>query len=139
MKPKKPANKLRQRHLFRIELSQIIDPGHSLVKLATVIDWDRLEEVFGSIYCSEKGRPAISTRLMVALHHLKYTHDLSDEDVLTRWVENPYWQYFSGMDWFEHKVPIHPSSMSRWRKRINDARGEPLLKETIEAGLKLGG
>jgi len=68
MKPKKPANKNRQRELFRIELIQIIDPGHSLSKLANVVDWDRFEEVFGSTYCPDNGRPAISTRLMVALH-----------------------------------------------------------------------
>jgi transposase, IS5 family len=137
MKPKKPANKNRQRELFRVELIQIIDPIHSLVKLGNVVDWDRFEEVFGSTYCPDNGRPAISTRLMVALHYLKYTHNLSDDDVVAGWVENPYWQYFSGMKWFEHKVPIHPSSMSRWRKRIGDAGAEQLLKQTIEAGLKL--
>ena len=74
---------------------------------------------------------------MVALHYFKYTHNLSDEDVVSGWAENPYWQYFSGMKYFEHKLPIHPSSMCRWRKRIGDAGAEELLKETIEAGLKL--
>ena len=74
---------------------------------------------------------------MVALHYLKYTHNLSDDDVVAGWVENPYWQYFSGMKWFEHKIPIHPSSMCRWRKRIGEAGAEQLLKTTIEAGLKL--
>jgi IS5 family transposase len=136
MKPRKSACKNRQKELFRIELIQIIDPGHSLAKLAKIVDWQRLEEVFGSTYCPDNGRPAISTRLMVALHYLKYTHNLSDEDVVGGWVENPYWQHFSGMKYFEHKVPIHPSSMSRWRKRIGDAGAEQLLKETIEAELK---
>ena len=116
---------------------QIIDPGHSLAKLAKVVDRDRLEEVFGSTFCPDNGRPAISTRLMVALHYLKYTHNLSDTDVVEAWVENPYWQHFSGMKYFEHKMPIHPSSMSRWRKRIGEAGAEKLLQQTIEAGLKL--
>jgi len=137
MKPKKSAHKNRQRDLFRVELTQIIDPGHSLVKLSKVVDWDQLEKVFGSTYCPDNGRPAVSTRLMVALQYLKYTHNLSDEDVVLGWVENPYWQYFSGMKWFEHKVPIHSSSMSRWRKRVGASGAEELLKQTIEAGLKL--
>jgi IS5 family transposase len=137
MKPKKSAYKDPQRDLFRVELLQIIDPNHSLVKLAKVVDWDRFEEVFGSTYCPDNGRPAVSTRLMVALHYLKYAHNLSDEDVVAGWVENPYWQFFSGMKWFEHKVPIHPSSMCRWRKRIGDAGAEQLLAETIQSGLKL--
>jgi IS5 family transposase len=137
MKPKQTPQKDRQRDLFRAALSSIIDPSHGLVKLSKVVEWDRLDEVFGSTYCPDNGRPGVSTRLMVALHYLKYTHNLSDEDVVATWVENPYWQYFSGMKWFEHELPIDPSSMTRWRKRIGEAGAEELLKETIKAGLKL--
>jgi len=136
MKPNKSPVKNRQGDLFRIELSRIIDAGHGLVKLSKVVGWQRLEALFGATYCLDNGRPGVSTRLMVALHYLKYTHNLSDEEVVDAWVENPYWQYFSGMKWFEHKPPIDPSSMTRWRRRIGDAGAEELLKETIEAGLK---
>jgi IS5 family transposase len=108
-----------------------------LVKLAEAVDWHRLDEMFGSTYCPDNGRPGVSTRLMVALHYLKYTHNLSDEEVVACWVENPYWQYFSGMKWFEHDVPIDPSSMTRWRKRIGESGAEGLLRETLEAGLKI--
>lgn len=137
MKPKKPPQKDRQMDLFKIELIRIVDPSHGLVKLSKAVDWERLDEVFGSTYCPGIGRPAISTRLMVALHYLKYTFDLSDEDVVEGWVENPYWQFFSGMKYFEHEPPIDPSSMTRWRNRIGEAGAEELLKETIEAGLKI--
>lgn len=108
-----------------------------MVKLAQSIDWQGFDERFGVSYSPETGRPGISTRLMVALHYLKYTHDLSDEAVLRQWVENPYWQYLSGMRYFEHQIPINPSSMSRWRRRISEAGAEELLKETIQAGLRL--
>jgi IS5 family transposase len=137
MKPKKTPQKDQQRDLFRAALLNIIDPRHGLVKLSKVVEWDRLDELFGSTYCPDNGRPGVSTRLMVALHYLKYTHNLSDEDVVATWVENPYWQYFSGMKWFEHELPINASSMTRWRKRIGEAGAEELLKETIKAGLKL--
>lgn len=127
----------RQKNLFRPELSKIIDANHALVKLAKAVDWDRLDELFGETYCQDEGRPGISTRLMVSLHYLKYAHNLSDEDVIEGWVENPYWQYLSGMEFFEHEPPIHPSSMTRWRNRIGEAGAEQLLKESIDAGLKL--
>jgi len=74
---------------------------------------------------------------MVSLHYLKYMHNLSDEGVLDGWVENPYWQYLSGMKFFQHVFPIDPPSMTRWRGRIGEAGAEELLKETIDAGLKL--
>jgi IS5 family transposase len=136
MKPKKSPHKDRQSDLFRVELCRIVDPQHGLIKLANVVDWDRLDELFRSSICPDTGRPAVSTRLMVALHYLKYTFNLSDEDVVEGWVENPYWQYFSGMKFFEDEVPIDPSRMTRWRKRIGDASAEELLLETIQAGLK---
>jgi IS5 family transposase len=137
MKPKESPIKEKQKELFRVELSQLVDLDHALVKVARVVDWGRLEELFGQTYCPDVGRPGVSTRLMVALHYLKYTFNLSDEDVVEGWVENPYWQYLSGMKWFEHRVPIDPSSMTRWRKRVGESGAEELLKETIASGLKL--
>lgn len=137
MKPKQSPHRNRQHDLFRSELTQIIDLRHPLVRMAQTVDWDRLDDLFGSTFCPDQGRPAISTRLMVSLHYLKYMHNLSDEDVVFGWVENPYWQYLSGMKFFQHGLPIDPSTMTRWRTRIGEAGAEELLKETIEAGLKL--
>ena len=137
MKPTQSPQHSNQHDLFRSELAQMINPGHPLVKLSKAVNWKRLEEVFGETYCPDNGRPAISTRLMVALQYLKYTYDLSDEDVVQGWLENPYWQYLSGMKFFQHKLPIHPSSMTRWRNRIGETGGEELLKDTIGAGLRM--
>jgi len=137
MKPKKSEITNRQKDLYRIELEKIIDFDHSLVKLSKAVDWEAMDETFGAFFCLDNGRPAVPTRLMVSLTYLKYTSDLSDESVLEGWLENPYWQYLSGMKWFEHKLPIDSSSMSRWRKRIGEAGAEALLKETVKAGLTL--
>jgi IS5 family transposase len=70
---------------------------------------------------------------MVALHYLKSRYDLSDEVVLAQWVENPFWLHFSGRQFFEHEVPIDPSSMSRWRKGLGEAGAEAMLKATRRA------
>jgi len=93
--PKQP-----QRELFQIDLEQLIDMNHSLVLLGQYIDWDSFESTLGGSYHPTQGAPGISTHLMVALHYLKYQTDLSDEDVVAVWVENPYWQYFSGERYF---------------------------------------
>jgi len=125
-----------QRELFKTELVRIIDMKHEMVRLADTIDWKNFEKSFDMMW-KDKGRPAIDTRLMVSLHYLKYTFDLSDEGVVESWVQNPYWQYLSGMGDFQHDLPIDPSSMSRWRGRVGQAGLEELLAETIRAGLKL--
>ena len=123
--------------MFRPELTKIVDPGHGLVKIAKMANWDRMDEVLGQTYCPDNGRPGASTRLMVSLHYLKFSYNLSDDDVVSGWVENPYWQYLSGMQFFEHDPPIDSSSMTRWRKRIGEAGAEKLLKEAIATGLKI--
>ena len=74
-------------------MEKIIDKRHPLVKLSQVVHWEYLDEVFGTTYHPEVGRPGISIRLMVSLHYLKYAYNLSDELVVGGWVENPYWQF----------------------------------------------
>jgi IS5 family transposase len=112
MPPKKPAP--RSDELFRSQLDNMIDMEHALVKLAGLIDWSRFDEAYGRFY-HEKGRPGLSTRLMAGLHLLKHMEGLSDEAVCARWVENPYYQYFCGEQYFRHKLPLDRSSMTRWR------------------------
>src|SRR5215213_9483363 len=123
--------------MHKTRLANLLNDRHPMVRLAREIDWHGFDEYFGTYYSGGKGRPTTSTRLMVSLHYLKYTHDLSDEAVVMGWVENPYWQYLSGMEFFCHEPPIDPSSMSRWRRRVGEAGSEELLRQTIETGLKL--
>ena len=136
MKPKPPSRTAND-DLFRQRLENLIDMRHELVKLAGVIEWSRFDVAWGE-YFEERGRPATATRLMAGLHYLKHTYGLSDEQVVARWVENPYWQYFCGEEYFCHELPIHPTSMTRWRKRLGMEGIERLLEETIAAALHGG-
>lgn len=69
---------------------------------------------------------------------LQHTYRLSDEAVVARWAENPYWQHFCGETVFQHRFPLDPSSLTRWRKRIGEEGVEWLLTKTIEAGRDAG-
>ena len=115
-------------------LEMVLDPEQELYKLAKVLDWAALEAEFGPLYCPDNGRPGVPIRLMAGLHLLKHTFGLSDEQVVAQWVLNPYWQFFCGEEYFQHQLPIHPSQMTRWRKRIGESGMEKLLQLTIEAG-----
>jgi len=127
-----------QGELFRIELAALVDENHPLVRLAGRIAWTSLEEQLSPHFHERQGAPAKPTRLMAGLQYLKHTYDLSDEEVVMRWVENPYWQFFCGSKYFVHTMPIDPSSMTRWRKRVGEQGVEALLRETIETGIKTG-
>lgn len=122
--------------LFRIRLDQLCNRNDPLYRIADVIEWPDFDETFGKLYSEGMGRPAKPTRLMVGLHYLKHTFDLSDEEVVARWPQNPYWQYFCGCEYFGHEAPIDPSLMTKWRNRIKSDGLEKLLAETLKTGLK---
>ena len=79
-----------QDELFRNRLDNLIDQRHELVQLAALIDWEVFDRQWGSLFSQTRGAPAISTRLIAGLHYLKHLYKLSDEEVVRRWVENPY-------------------------------------------------
>ena len=120
-----------QNDLFRARLDQIVDIDHPLAKLGRAIAWRFLEERFGAVYSDKAGHPPLPTRLMAGLSILKHMHDLSDEDLCARWVENPYYQLFCGEEFFQHQLTFDRSSLTRWRQRMEEERldgadpGEP--------------
>ena len=127
-----------QDDLLRPRLIDLIDPRHELVKLAALIDWEVFEREWAGFFPSGKGRPATEPRLVAGLLYLQHAYRLSDEAVVARWVENPYYQHFTGETFFQHRPPIDPSSLTRWRGRIGEEGVEWLLTQTIRAGQKSG-
>jgi IS5 family transposase len=134
----RPAPEPVEDDLFRQELINIINMRHELVRLAALIDWSVFDRQFGAQFESATGRPALPTRLVAGLLYLKHTYALSDEAVVERWVENPYFQHFCGERYFQHEMPCDPTSLVRWRKRIGEAGAEWLLTQTIEAAKASG-
>ena len=113
--------------LFRARLDQIINLKHELAQLADKIDWDWIDGEVAPLY-SDKGRPGIETRFVIGLLLLKHIYGLSDEGVCERWVYDPYFQHFTGKEFFQHAFPHERSDLSHWRKRLGD-RLELLLEK----------
>jgi hypothetical protein len=84
---------------------------------------DQLEERGGPSACfgfavGTAGQPGLPTRLVAGLFILKHIHNLSDEVLCARWLENPYYQFFCGD--LSHKLPFDRSSLTHWRQRLGD-------------------
>lgn len=114
-------------------LKEFLNPAHPLYRLAEVLNWTQFARQFGQYYAEGMGRPALATRLVVGLHYLKHRYNVSDEVVVASWVENPYWQYFCGVEYFTHEFPCDPTSLVKWRQRVGAAGIEKLLKESLAA------
>jgi IS5 family transposase len=138
MRPKSLAETGSQGDLFRAHLDQVLNREHPLCVLANQMDWSIFEQEFGPLYVEGFGRPGLPIRLVVGLHYLKYAYNESDESVVERFLENPYWQYFCGFEYFQHEFPLDPSSWVRWRRRVGSEGMEKLLKETVETAKREG-
>jgi len=128
----------RQDDLFRLSLEAIINLRHQLVRLAAEINWDFLAKRFSSVCRVGPGQPPLPTRLVAGLLILKHMHNLSDEALCDRWVENPYFQYFCGEVVFRHELAFDRSSLSRWRQRLGEEQIAALLQESLSVAHRSG-
>jgi IS5 family transposase len=119
-----------QQSAFSPDLSVMLNPNHDLVRLAKRLPWATIEERFAGLY-AEGGRPSIPIRVMVSLVLLQRMFDRSDENVVKEWVQNPYWQFFSGMLVFQWEVPCDPTELGKFRKRIGPEGCEAILGWTV--------
>jgi transposase, IS5 family len=126
----------RSKDLFQPALEEIIDMGHALVRLAKEIDWSFLDQRFSAVCQAGPGQPPLPTRLVAGLMILKHTHNLSDEVLCARWLENPYYQYFCGEEVFCHRLAFDRSSLTRWRQRLGEAQLAALLQESLSVAHK---
>ena len=148
---------------FRGRLDQMIDLRHPLAVLASRMPWQEIEaslaqqfarrvregnriegmDLFGPSVqivgagLSKAGRPRLPMRLMISLLYLKHAFDESDEGVVDRWGETPSWQYFSGMDYYEHRRACDPTVLVKFRKLLGEQGVEELLAQTINAAVNL--
>lgn len=120
-----------QQSLFSPGLKVMLNPKNPLYQLSGQIDWAFFEEEFEKFYI-DFGRPSKPIRLMVSLLILKQVYSLSDERVVEEWVQNPYYQYFSGMETFQWQFPCTPSELTHFRNRIGQEGAELILKNSIE-------
>jgi IS5 family transposase len=120
--------------LFRARLDQIINMRHELVQLAGKIDWEFIDGEIAPLY-SDGGRPGIATQFVIGLFFLKHIYGLSDEGVCERWVYDPYFQHFTGEEFFQHEFPHERSNLSHWRKRLG-GKLELLLAESLRGGAR---
>jgi len=148
---------------FRSRLDHMIELRHPLAVLASRMPWQEIEasiahlfarkvregrkledvDLFGTTSSlvgsgiSHAGRPRLPMRLMVSLMYLKHAFNESDEGVVERWAETPTWQYFSGLEYFEHRWPCDPSLLVRFRRALGEEGVEELLAQTINVALTL--
>ena len=148
---------------FRARIDAMINLNDPLAVLAQRLPWAQIEaslaakferqeragqllegqDMFGPTLVlegagsSNAGRPRLPIRLMASLLYLKHSFNLSDEELVVRWSENVLWQFFSGMDYFEHRLPCDATQIGRFRRDLGEDGMELLLKATIDTAVAI--
>jgi IS5 family transposase len=148
---------------FRARIDAMINLSDPLAVLAPRLPWAQIEaalaakfereeragqileghDMFGPTLVvegagtSNAGRPKLPIRLMASLVFLKHSFNLSDEELVVRWSENVLWQFFSGMDYYEHRLPCDPTQIGRFRRDLGEDGMEILLKATIDTAVAI--
>ena len=128
-------NNHNQEQVFNQNLESTLNPKNPIYQLSHRIPWQEFDMGFSKYYTQRRGRPGKAVRLMTSLLILKQMYDLSDEETVWQWVENPYWQYFSGETEFQWEYPCDPSELTKFRNRI----GQEGVEKIFEVSIKLHG
>jgi len=130
----------RKRDRAQITLDDFIMPfGGKLradnrwVKLAELMPWDFIEDIYAEGMCLDNGAPAISARIAFGAITIKENENLVDERVAENIAENPYMQYFLGLHEFTSEPLFDPSMMVRFRKRFPANKIEEINKQIFAA------
>ena len=143
MKPKADRSSLdkKQGSLFADpspKLMDFIDAKNPLVRMADTMDWEVFDAYWQGQFTTAGGPKASSGRKVAGLLMLKHMEALSDERLVEVWVCNPYYQYFCGETHFQHKAPVDPTTLGRWRHRLGEEGLEWLLSSVLNSAVNTG-
>ena len=103
------------------------------VKLAEIMPWDFIEDVYMENICEEKGAGSISSRIAFGSLYIKENENLVDRSTVKYIAENPYMQYFLGLHEFRDQPLFDPSLMVHFRKRFPADKIEEINRLIVAA------
>lgn len=106
-------------HDFNQSCGMQLDPDNEWVQLADRIPWDQIERLYAAMFPSKTGRPAIPLRMALGSLIIQQRKGLADRKLLKEIQENPYLQYFIGLESFQTEAPYTAPALVGFRKRMD--------------------
>lgn len=123
---------------FHTDFESKLDPKNRWVKLAKLLDWDSLVDIYSVNFSKDKGAGSIDARVVIGALIIKHIECKDDRGTIAMIQENPYMQFFLGFDHFRSEPIFDPSLFVTIRKRLGadsfDKMNELILQKakTIE-------
>jgi hypothetical protein len=100
--------------------------------MSKMITWEEFEGEYTKNFKEEKGAPAKSFRIVLGALIIKEMLGISDRETVEQIKENPYLQYFIGIESYSSEEPFEASTMVNFRKRIGMELTNKINKEMVK-------
>jgi len=107
------------------------------IKLAELIPWNELEDDYAAQFCKGFGAPAKPFRMALGALIIKSRLGLTDEELVEQIKENPYLQFFIGLEAFQYSAPFDPSMMVYVCRRLPEAVVNDCNERIVRHGLNV--
>ena len=104
---------------FNIPFGDRLRADNRWVKMARIMPWEIIEELYAKSFSESEGRPSIPSRIAYGAIYIKEQENLTDESTVEYLSENPYAQYFVGLKEFRIEPLFDSSMMVHFRKRFS--------------------
>jgi hypothetical protein len=104
---------------FELPFQGKLDAQNRWVIMAELIPWAEFEGEYASLFSEEIGAPAKSFRMALGALIIKEKLGISDRETVEQIKENPYLQYFIGLENYSNKAPFEASMLVHFRERID--------------------
>ena len=96
-----------------------LDANNRWVKLAQIIPWSDIEKDYADLFPSNTGTVAKPLRMALGALIIKERCGFTDRETVEQITENPYLQYFIGLEKYQIEPPFDASLMVYFRKRLD--------------------
>ena len=103
---------------FNASCGMQLDCEKEWFKRASQLPWKAWEALYAALFPSDIGNVAKPCRMVLGSLIIQLRMGFSDRDLVRQIQENPYYQYFIGLEAFQHVPPFVPTLLVEWRKRI---------------------
>lgn len=104
---------------FNATCGMQLDPDNEWIRISKKLPWRAWESLYSVLFQSDTGNVAKPCRMVIGSLILQMRMGFTDRDLVLQIQQNPYYQYFVGIEAFQHDAPYARTLLVEWRKRLD--------------------
>lgn len=122
---------------FKIDFESKLNPNNRWVKMAKILDWNAIASIYSQTFSTSMGAKSVDARIVVGALIIKHIEGKDDRGTLEMITENPYMQFFLGLDHFTDEPLFDASLFVHIRKRLGNEEFNKMNENIISKALNI--